>query len=199
MIRRVRVAAPERRHGDLRLLLHEVWIILPDHMALVVDASMHYAFEEFTFVHEERFEREDGPLRPVVREVVTQFLDCGMPENGFARARCPRCHLEFFVPFSCQTRNFCPSCQQKRALLFAEKLKQEILAPVPHRHVVFTIPVVLRRLFLRERRLLGILTRCAYETVRRCFGVLLGEEDGRPGMVTAIQNFGSQAQWDPHS
>ena len=155
-------------------------------------------FEEFAWVHEDRFEREDGPLRPVVRTVVQQFLDCGVPENGFARVRCPKCRAEYFVPFSCQTRGLCPSCAQKRALLFAEKLRDEILAPVNHRHVVFTIPIPLRRLFLRERRLLGILTRSAYETVRRCFCVLLGEKEGRPGMVAALQTFGSKAQWHPH-
>ena len=47
-----------------------------------------------------------------------------------------------------------PSCQQKRAELLAEKLREEILAPVPHRHAIFTVPRTLRCLFLRERRLL---------------------------------------------
>ena len=155
-------------------------------------------FEEFALVHEERFEREDGPLRPVVRKAVDAFLACGRPENGFARVRCPECRAEYLVPFSCQTRNFCPSCQQKRALLFAEKLREEILAPVPHRHVIFTIPIALRRLFLRERRLLGLLTRCAYETVKRCYRAVLGREEGVPGMVAAIQTFGGQARWNPH-
>jgi hypothetical protein len=46
-------------------------------------------FEVFALVHEERFEASDGPLRPVVRKVVNQFLDCGRLENGFARVRCP--------------------------------------------------------------------------------------------------------------
>lgn len=36
--------------------------------------------------------------------------------------------------YYCQTRKFCPSCQQKRAALLAEKLREEILAQVPHRH-----------------------------------------------------------------
>jgi ribosomal protein S27E len=168
-------------------------------------------FEEFALVHEDRFERKDGPLRPVVRKAVDAFLACGRPENGFARVRCPDCRAEYLVPFSCQTRNFCPSCQQKRALLLAEKLREEILAPVPHLHLIFTIPIALRRLFLRERRLLGLLTRCAFETVTRCFRAVLdcrslrrpprlrrGRSAGVPGMVAAIQCFGSQAQWNPH-
>jgi hypothetical protein len=60
-----------------------------------------------------------------------------------------------------------------------------------HRHFIFTIPVALRQLFLRERRLLSILPRCAFETVKRCFKAVLGQEDGPPGMVAAIQCFGS--------
>ena len=57
-------------------------------------------FEEFTVVHEERFEDEDGSLRPVERRVVEAFLNCGRPKSGFARVRCPRCGGEFFVPTS---------------------------------------------------------------------------------------------------
>jgi ribosomal protein S27E len=155
-------------------------------------------FGEFAAVHEERYESEDGPLRPVVGRVVEPYLDCGRPESGFARVRCPRCRGEFFVAFSCQTRNFCPSCQQKRAELLAERLREEILAPVAHRHGVFTIPKALRRLFLRERRLLGLLPRCAAETITRCWRAALGREDGVPGIVASIQTFGSQANWHPH-
>jgi hypothetical protein len=155
-------------------------------------------FEEFAAVHEERFEDEDGPLRPVVRRVVEAYLDCGRPENGFARVRCPGCGGEFFVAFSCRTRNFCPSCQQKRAELLAERLREEILAPVAHRHAVFTVPKALRRLFLRERRLLGLLPRCAAEAITRCWRAALDRRDGVPGVVASIQTFGGQANWHPH-
>ncbi len=155
-------------------------------------------FEQFVLIHEERFEASDGLLRPVVKKVVNQFLSCGLLENGFARVRCPRCQAEFFCAFSCQVRGFCNSCQQKRAVLFAVKLREEILAPVHHRHVIFTIPVALRQLFLRERRLPGILPRCAFLTVKRCFRAVLGQEHALPGMVAAIQTFGSKVEWQPH-
>jgi len=156
-------------------------------------------FEEFAAVHEERFEGDDGPLRPVVRRVVEAYLDCGRFESGFARVRCPECAGEFLVAFSCQTRNFCSSCQQKRAELLAERLREEVLAPVPHRHAVFTIPRALRNLFLRDRRLLGLLPRCAAEAVTRCWRAALGRHDGVPGMVASIQTFGSYgANWQPH-
>ncbi|MCP3861107.1 MAG: transposase [Phycisphaeraceae bacterium] len=155
-------------------------------------------FAEFESVHEERFEPEDGPLRTTATKVVGSFLDCGRPENGFARVRCPECGGEFFVAFSCQTRNFCPSCQQKRAELLAEKLREDVLAPVAHRHAIFTVPKALRRLFLRERRLLGILPRCAAEAITRCWRAALDRKDGVPGIVASIQTFGSQVNWHPH-
>ena len=66
------------------------------------------------------------------------------------------------LAFSCQTRNFCSSCQAKRSVLFAEKLQERILQPVPHRH---SIPKALRGLFERERRLLSLLSQTAYESV----------------------------------
>jgi hypothetical protein len=57
-------------------------------------------FDEFALVHEDRFEKDDVPLRAVVREAVDSFLCCGRPENGFARVRCPDCRAEYLVPFS---------------------------------------------------------------------------------------------------
>ena len=104
-------------------------------------------FQTYLYVYEERFERRDGPLRSVVARTVEAYLSCGRPEGGFARLRCESCGGEHLLAFSCRTRNFCGACQAKRSALLAEKLLEEILAPVPHRHVVFTIPRALRGLF----------------------------------------------------
>ena len=148
--------------------------------------------------YEDRFEPQHGPLRSVVRRSTDAFLECGRLTNGFARVRCPSCHGEHLLAFSCQTRNFCPSCQAKRAALFAEKLREEILAPVSHRHYVFTIPRVLRGLFQRERRLLGLLSRTAYDTMHRTLVALTDDRDAVPGFVSSIQTFGSYANFHPH-
>ena len=48
-------------------------------------------------------------------------------------------------------RPFCPSCEKKRQLLGAEWLCKEVLEKVAHRHVVLTIPRLLRSLFRRRR------------------------------------------------
>ena len=101
-------------------------------------------FDRYALEYDERFEPRYGPLRRVVRRVVEEYLECGRPEGGFARIRCPSCRGEHLLAFSCQTRNFCPSCQAKRAALFAEHLVEDVLFYVPHRHVVFTVPKVVR-------------------------------------------------------
>jgi hypothetical protein len=71
-------------------------------------------FDDYVYGYEERFEAKAGPLREVVRPTVEAFEDCGRLFGGFARIRCPSCRSEHLLAFSCQTRNFCPSCQAKR-------------------------------------------------------------------------------------
>ena len=71
-------------------------------------------FEQFIAEYERRFEREYGYFRPIVKEVVEHYLDCGNPKCGFARIRCPGCRAERLLTLSCKTRCFCPSCHAKR-------------------------------------------------------------------------------------
>ncbi len=70
--------------------------------------------------------------------------------------------------------------------------------PVAHRHVVFTVPKSLRGLFERDRRLLSILCRSAYDALRFCLQAGLGRRDALPGVVASIQTFGSFGNWHPH-
>ena len=150
-------------------------------------------------VRVERFEHRYGRLRRVVLRVVDQYLACGRPEGGFARIRCPSCHGEHLLAFSCQTRNFCPSCQAKRAALFGERLIEEILEDVPHRHVTFTIPKALRGLFERERKLLKILAGSAHRAVEAMLREVVGDRGARVGTVANIQTFGGfGANFHPH-
>ena len=67
-----------------------------------------YYFEKFLLEYEHRFEREYGYFRPVIKEVVEKYLDCGNPKNGFARIRCEDCGSEFLLHFSCKTRDSAP-------------------------------------------------------------------------------------------
>jgi len=101
----------------------------------------------------------------VVERVLREFLKCGLLKHGFARLWCGECRKSVLVAFSCRGRSFCPSCEKKKQLLWAEWLREEALLPVAHRHVVLTIPRLLRPLFRRRRELLGELARAGAEAV----------------------------------
>ncbi len=55
------------------------------------------------------------------------------------------------------------------------------------------IPRVLRGLFQRERRLLGLLARSARDAIVPSVRAILDRHDVTPGLVVSIQTFGSYA------
>jgi len=159
-------------------------------------ALFHY-FDQFLAQYESRFEKEYGFFRPIVKEVVERYLDCGNPRCGFARIRCPDCGEERLLMFSCRTRGFCPSCHAKRLEEWGEWMRETLLLDVPHRQVVFTIPKMLRIFFKYNRRLLGELCRLALRSLTRYFEVVTGSAL-TPGVIAAIQTFGDRINLHPH-
>ena len=165
-------------------------------------------YPQFEAVYEERYQERYGFWRPIIGTVVRKFLECGDLMHGFARVRCPQCREEYFVPFSCRVRCFCPSCHEKRALEKASwaclpkprrrQVAEHVCAEVSHRQFVFTIPKRLRIYFRFDRRLLGELCRAAAHTVITVFRSASGRPDALPGVVGAIQTFGQLVHWHPH-
>jgi hypothetical protein len=155
-------------------------------------------FETLGQVYDERFARKYGFFRPYVRNVIYRFLDCGVLHNGFARVRCDSCGHEYLLAFSCKRRHFCPSCHQKRVVEFGQWLLEEVVKAVPHRHWVFSIPKILRRSFLYDRKLLCDLSRCAWETLKQYLQEVLPGADFQPGAVIAVQTFGGLLEFNPH-
>jgi ribosomal protein S27E len=140
---------------------------------------------------------EDGHFRSIVKEVVGRYLDCGNPRNGFAGIRCPDCHEERLVMFSCRTRGFCPSCHAKRLEEWGEWMREKLLLDAPHRQVVFIVPKRLRLFFKYDRRLLGDLCRAALRSLERYFEAVTGGLMTL-GVVAAIQTFGDRINFHPH-
>ncbi len=143
--------------------------------------------EEYEKVYPERLEKEYGYLRKRVIEVVHKFLDCGILEHGMARVYCRECGSDFFLAFSCKTRFLCPSCTQKRKRVWTEYVKNHVLENIPHRHWIFTIPRVLRKLFYKDRSLLGHLATCAKETLSDMFKAIYSGKGYMLGIILSIQ------------
>ena len=156
-------------------------------------------FETFVRAYEEYFSRLYGFWRPYIEQVIYRFLDCGDPHNGFARVKCNHCGHEYLLAFSCKRRHFCPSCHQKRVVEFGEWLCVDVLKKIPHRHFVFSIPKILRRYFLYDRRLLADLSRCAWESLKVFLQDSVPEDDPVPGAVIAMQTFGDFLGFNPHT
>lgn len=155
-------------------------------------------FESFQRVYDERFGAKYGYWRPVVERSVRAYLRCGDLHEGFARVRCPDCGHEMFVAFSCKQRCTCPSCHQKRTLLTAIHVAEEVCAPVAHRQVVLTIPKRLRLHTRFDRKLLGKLCAAAWTCILAEVRRDLGRQDVVPGMIGTIQTHGELLHWHPH-
>ena len=146
-------------------------------------------FAEFKRVYEERFQETHGFWRVEIEDAVEAFLVCGLFEYGFAHVRCRDCEHEMVVPFSCKARCLCPSCQQKRAVWWAEWLVDEVLFSVDHRQFVFTIPKILRGYFRQNPHLLGDLAKCAWLALKEFF--LTIDPQAVPASIFCIQSFGN--------
>jgi len=146
-------------------------------------------FETLEQLWPERFEKHFGFWRPYLKEVMLRYLACGDLHAGFARLVCQGCGRNFLLAYSCKRRYFCPSCHQKRAVEFGEWLCGHVLKAVPHRHLVFSIPKLLRRFFLRDRKLLADLSACAWEALKTFLQAAVPEPGCCPGGIVATQTF----------
>jgi len=140
--------------------------------------------------------REAGHIhRRVEDETLDRFLDRGDLHKGFARVHCDACGHEYLLPFSCKTRCFCPSCHQKRMLIYGEWVEEEVLGPVPHRQYVFTVPKLLRGAF-HQRHRLGELCRIVGRLLSEAYRA--ADPDGQPGFILFVQTFGDLVTFHPH-
>jgi hypothetical protein len=70
--------------------------------------------------------------------------------------------------------------------MFGEWITGEILYALPHRQYVFIVPKMLRAHFRFDRKLLGKLSQCAYQSLRDFFRSTLNRERTFPGVVISI-------------
>ena len=155
-------------------------------------------YEEFKQVYDDRYEKTHGYWRAVVEEAIFAYLDCGLPELGFALLECAGCGRKLALPFSCKTRIPCSSCSSKRRLLFSGRLMDEVLAPVPHALWTFTVPKMLRPYFKFDRKLAGKMSLCAWESFSTLIAETIPVEDAMAGAVSGIHSAGKSLNAHPH-
>ena len=149
-------------------------------------------FNVFSEKYSEKYDTEYGRLRLERIQLFSEnFLTCGDYTKGIARIKCTNaeCGLELMRPFSCKKFYLCPSCHQKRAILFGEHISDEVLLRLPHRHFVFSLPKMLRPYFKHNKKVFSEIARLVNDMIVAYYNQITGKKI-RTGVVLAFQSFG---------
>jgi len=150
-------------------------------------------FPAFAHSYDSLYAQDYGKFRlERISHVVDRFESCGDYTKGIARIQCsnPACRLEYFRPFSCKGFYLCPSCSQKRTLLFAEYLNEQLLLTLPHRQFVFSIPKALRVFFRYDQKLFASVSSLIFSLIRQLYRLAAGSPCLTTAAIIAFQPLG---------
>jgi len=157
-------------------------------------------FSDFEKQYDDHYAKQYGKYRIIrIKQAVEKFIECGDYSKGIARIKCTNheCGYEYFRPFSCKSWYLCPSCNQKRLLLFSENLSENVLLKLPHRQFVFALPKLLRMYFKYDRNLFADVSRIIFSIIQDFFNES-APAALRTASVTSYQSFGDLLRFNPH-
>jgi hypothetical protein len=156
-------------------------------------------FEQFSLNYDAKYTKYGTYNLERISTFTEHYKSCGDYRKGIARLQCtnPECRHEFFRPFSCKKFYFCPSCSQKRAILFGEHISNEVMLKLPHRQYVFSFPKMLRPFFRNNKKLFSEISRLIYQMFELYY-TRIGCKEARTGIITAFQTFGDFLRFNPH-
>lgn len=127
---------------------------------------------------------------------IGDILACRTGELGGKIVHCLSCGIEQFVHFCCRNRA-CPGCHGQQIVDWLAARARELL-PVPYFHVVFTLPLELRDLTRRHRRIaLTVLMQTAAAALQK---LALDPRfcGGRIGILAVLHTWTRALLWHPH-
>jgi len=157
-------------------------------------------FQEFSEKYSEKYDTEYASARlERIQLFSDNFISCGDYSKGIARIQCinPECKHEYFRPFSCKRFYLCPTCSQKRSILFGEHISNDVLLRLPHRHFVFAFPKMLRPYFRNNKKVLSDIARLINDMILSYYSKITGWKICT-GIVLAFQSFGDFLRYNPH-
>jgi hypothetical protein len=135
-------------------------------------------------------------FRPEVAEVVQKMLRCGDLASGYSTYRCEHCHEVKRVAFSCKS-SFCLSCCKVYIDEWVRHIGQTLYEGVSYRHVVRTVPDVIRMPFFHDRSLLAELMRCGVQMLSEALS-WFKKRPLEAGYVVVLETAGRAGNWNPH-
>jgi hypothetical protein len=147
--------------------------------------------------HGDRFiETHKGWLTPQHRRVLRALVRCRTAALGGHLDRCARCDHRAISFNSCRNRH-CPKCLTHARDQWLAARQDELL-PVGYYHVVFTLPHLLSRLALQNKRVV-------YDLLFRASAATLLEVASNPkrlgaaiGFLSVLHTWGQQVLHHPH-
>jgi len=136
--------------------------------------------------------------KPYYDELVEKMLNCGNPEKmGYIEYICMHCGQEKrVVSMSCKS-SLCLRCGKVYSDDWVNQIGKMLQEGVIYRHIVLTVPKVLRETFYNHPELLGPFMRC----VRKClddFFSCVSRKRIKGGYIVVLQTHGRNGQYNPH-
>lgn len=131
--------------------------------------------------------------------LVEKMLGCGNPDKmGYVEYRCQHCGQgKHLVSMSCKS-SLCLRCAKVYVDDWVAQVSKMLHEGVIYRHIVLTMPEILRTTFYRRsKELLGPLMRCGV----RCLDDFFSRVSGQPlkgGYIVVVQTHGRSGQYNPH-
>lgn len=127
-------------------------------------------------------------------KVANCIRNCQTAVLGGHKCQCESCRAEHIVYNSCGNRH-CPKCQFLARARWVKARIEELL-PVQYFHLVFTIPAVLRLVFLQNKRIcFNFLFKASQETLKAVAETKL---KAKVGGVSVLHTWTQKLEFHPH-
>ena len=157
-------------------------------------------FQQIFVEHWEGFQRVYPRYNtPYYDGLVDKMLACGDPERmGYIEYRCLHCgEGTHRVAMSCKS-SLCLRCAKVYVDNWVSQVSQMLHAGVIYRHIVLTMPALLRTTFYQQStEVLSPFMRCGVRCLDEVFSRVSGK-NLKGGYIVVIQTHGRNGQYNPH-
>jgi Putative transposase/Transposase zinc-binding domain len=136
---------------------------------------------------------------PYYDDLVDKLLRCGHPDQiGYIEYRCLHCGQgKHLVAMSCKS-SLCLRCAKVYVDTWVTQVGKMLHAGVIYRHIVLTVPDVLRTPFYQNSEaLLSPFMKCGVKCLDDFFSTVSGKAL-KGGYIVVIQTHGRNGQYNPH-
>ena len=138
-----------------------------------------------------------GVVSPARKNVLRTLVACRTAELGGYRYECTNeCGYERFAYKPCGNRH-CPKCQARARADWLEARANDLL-PVEYFHVVFTVPTVVAKIALQNKKVMyDILFKASAQALKK-IGADPKHLGARLGFIGLLHTWGQNLQHHPH-